>query len=99
MATKKTTKKTTKPVVKKTTSKHSSKTDDKTLVIVGLLLNVLIWPGLGTLINKDISKGVIQMILFVIAVPLSFILIGIPLLLGVWIWALLTSVKQLQAAE
>ncbi|MFP4523065.1 MAG: hypothetical protein ACOCQQ_00645 [Candidatus Nanoarchaeia archaeon] len=95
MVTKKTTKKTT---TVKTKSASVAKYD-KTLTIVGLLLNVLFWPGLGTLINKDTQKGIIQMVLFIVSIPLMFVLIGFPLALGIWIWALVTSINQLNLAE
>ena len=35
----------------------------KEIHIIGLVLNI-IWPGLGTLVNKKITKGLIQMFFF-----------------------------------
>lgn len=59
--------------------------------IIGLVLNVISIPGLGTLISGKITIGIIQMIISIISLPLMFILIGIPFFIGVWIWALVTS--------
>lgn len=89
---------------KKSTKKPAKATapvkkNDKTLAIVGLLLNVLIWPGLGTIINKEVGKGILQMVLILISIPLMFVLVGFPLAIGVWIWALITSINQLNNAE
>lgn len=67
--------------------------------IVGLIFNVLIWPGLGTIVGGETGTGIIQMIAAIISIPLIFILIGIPLLIGVWIWALISSIRQIKKAE
>lgn len=64
------------------------------LVSVGF--NTFFWPGLGTLISGRTKIGIIQMVLGVISVPLMLILIGFPLLFGVWIWALVSSIKILK---
>lgn len=85
--------------MKTNSKKKSNDSTDKILAIVGLIVNMFFWAGLGTLIGGDIKTGIIQMILFAIAIPLSFILIGIPLLIGVWIWALVSSIKQIQSAN
>ena len=69
--------------------------NNKILPIIGLLVNLFIWPGLGTLIGGDVSSGIIQMILMLVGAVLSFILIGIPIVIIVWIWALVSSIKQL----
>ena len=82
-----------------TTKKSEEKATKKTLAIVGLILNVIIWPGLGTIIGGDVGKGIGQMVLFLISIPLIFILIGIPLLIGVWIWALVSSINQIKRSE
>lgn len=46
------------------------------IAIVGLILNIIIWPGLGTLICKKYVNGIIQMIIYIVA----FILFLIPLI-------------------
>jgi len=67
--------------------------------IGGLVINVLFWPGLGTIIGGETKIGVWQMVLFAIGAILSFILIGIPLAIGIWIWALVSSINQIKASE
>ncbi len=72
---------------------------NKTLAIVGLVLNIFIWPGLGTIVGGEVGKGMIQMILFLIGVPLIFVIIGIPMVILIWIWAIASSLNQIKRAE
>jgi hypothetical protein len=72
---------------------------DKTIAIVGLVLNIIILPGLGTVIGGGEERrktGIIQLVLAIISYPLMFVLIGFPLLLGVWIWALVTGLQMIK---
>ncbi|MEK6878020.1 MAG: hypothetical protein AABY22_00350 [Nanoarchaeota archaeon] len=69
------------------------------LAIVALLLNILILPGLGSLIGGRTRTGIIQLILVVVSIPLLFILVGIPLLIAVWIWALITGIQIIKGAR
>ena len=69
------------------------------IAIAALLLNILILPGLGSLIGGRTTEGVIQLVLFIVGIPLSFVLIGIPLVIAMWIWALVTSVQIIKEAE
>ena len=69
------------------------------IAIAALLLNILVLPGLGSLIGGRTTEGIIQLVLFIIAIPLSFILIGIPLLIAMWIWALVTGIQIIKEAE
>jgi TM2 domain-containing membrane protein YozV len=80
------------------TAPAAGSSDKKTWAIVGLVVNVLLMPGLGTVIAGDTTTGVKQIILFLIGVLLSLVLIGIPLVIAAWIWALISSINQLQAA-
>ncbi len=81
----------------KSTSKKS-----KALPIVGLLINILILPGLGTLIGGGSSRkksGIIQLILSIIALALIFsvlgMFIGIPLWFAMWIWSIVVMAKAI----
>src|SRR3989344_3305382 len=105
MATKKKTIK--RKVTKKKTAMSSEKTmkrdmqkksmsTQKVLTIIGLAVNVLFWPGLGTLIGGNTKKGIIQMILFVLGAVLSLVIIGIPIAIAIWIWALVSSIQQIK---
>jgi hypothetical protein len=66
--------------------------------VVGLLLN-LPMPGVGSLVAGKTREGMLQLILSVVALPLCAILIGIPMLVGIWFWALMTSVRALNEAK
>ncbi|MGH9129379.1 MAG: hypothetical protein ACRDY2_10575 [Acidimicrobiales bacterium] len=39
------------------------------------------------------ASGVIQLVLWLISIPLFFVIIGFPLYLGVWIWALVVGIQ------
>lgn len=67
------------------------------LAIAGLIVNLFI-PGLGSIIGGRTSTGVIQLVLYIISWPLSIILIGIPLMLAMWIWALVTGIQMVKEA-
>jgi hypothetical protein len=61
--------------------------------VIGIIVNIF-FPGVGTLIVGKISTGVIQIILSIIAGILIFTgflsIIGMPMLIIVWIWSLVT---------
>lgn len=75
-------------------SKKNKKKLTKGLAIVALLLNIIIWPGLGTLIARKFSKGVMQMILAFIGFALSYVMNAALLIVVIaWIWALISGIK------
>lgn len=41
------------------------------------------------------GTGILQIILSIIAIPLWFVLIGFPLSIAVWIWAVVLAAQQL----
>lgn len=61
--------------------------------VIAIIINIF-FPGVGTLIVGKIGTGVTQIILTIIAVIMNFTgllsIIGIPLAIGVWIWALVS---------
>lgn len=65
------------------------------MAIAALLLNILVWPGLGSLVAGK-SIGWAQGFLFLGGLILSLILIGIPMLIGAWIWGLVTGIQLIQ---
>jgi DNA-directed RNA polymerase subunit RPC12/RpoP/TM2 domain-containing membrane protein YozV len=73
---------------------------NSTAAIVGIIINIIFWPGLGTIIGGDVGIGVIQMVLYVFGWLCIFTLIGaiigIPLVIAMWIWALVSSINQLR---
>lgn len=61
--------------------------------MLALVLNFF-FPGVGTLVLGQVPTGLIQITLDLIAIPLSFILIGIPLALATWIWGLVIAAQS-----
>jgi len=86
---------------KKTTKKRYStgKRNTRTLAAVALILNLIILPGLGTLIGGKTREGVLQIILVVVGVVLSIVFIGIPMVIAAWIWGLVSGVRLIQEAK
>ena len=68
------------------------------LAITTLILNVFILPGLGSLIAGRSKEGTWQLVLFVIGIPLIFLIVGIPLMLAMWIWGIVTAVQVVKQA-
>lgn len=69
------------------------------LAIAGLIINVIILPGLGSLIGGRKRDGVIQLVLYIVGIPLMFFfLLGLPLMIAMWIWALVTGIQMIRAA-
>ena len=83
---------------KKTKRTKKSKILKRNRAITALIVNLII-PGLGSIIGRKKHEGLVQLILFIISIPLLIILIGIPLLVAMWLWALITSVQIILEAE
>ena len=66
--------------------------------VAAMVLNVII-PGSGSLVAGRVAVGVVQLLLWVIGVPLSFVLIGIPMVLAAWIWSLVTGIQILEESR
>lgn len=91
-------KKTAKPVAKPVAKK---KNDNVGLKVLGLVLNIVILPGLGTLIGggkKRQTEGTIQLILAVIGWVLLVTIIGAviggPLLFIAWVWGIVAMARS-----
>lgn len=63
--------------------------------VLGLVLSFLL-PGLGSMVNGEVGKGCIILGLYALGWILSIILIGIPLLIGAWIWGLVDGYQSAQ---
>ncbi len=61
---------------------------------LAIIVNIFL-PGIGTLIVKKYSQGIIQIVLGIIAAILTLTgilsIVGIPLAFGVWIWAIVSA--------
>ncbi len=66
--------------------------------ILALILNIIIWPGLGSLVVGE-KVGWAQGFLFLAGIPLSIVIIGIPMLIGAWIWGIVTGAQLLSRAS
>ncbi len=70
------------------------------LAIAGFILNVLVLPGLGTIVVGDTKTGIWQLVLFIIGIPLILaFFIGIPIMIAAWIWALVSSINSVKKAK
>ena len=75
---------------------------EKNMAIVGLVLNVIILPGLGTLIgggSKYRTQGIWQLIVAIVSIPLMLLVIGFFSWAAMWIWALITGIKMIQESS
>lgn len=63
---------------------------------LGIIVNIFL-PGIGTLFVKKWGQAIAQIILGTIGAGLSVTgiggIIGLPLLIGVWIWSIVTVVN------
>lgn len=75
------------------------KKPSEAIAIAALLLNILVLPGLGTIIAGRTSTGTTQLVLFLIGIPLTLILIGIPLMIGAWIWGIVTGIQLVKESQ
>lgn len=66
--------------------------------VTAMVLNVVL-PGTGSLIAGRITVGVVQLAMWVVALPLCFVLIGFPLALASWIWSLVTGIQILEESK
>ena len=76
-----------------------SKKISPSIAILALLLNILLIPGVGSLVGGRTTAGVWQLILFLVGIPLSFVIVGIPMIGIAWIWGLVTGIQIVKEAE
>lgn len=65
---------------------------------ISLLVSFFI-PGVGSMINGNIGKGVGILVGYVVGFLLSFILIGLPVMLGMWVWGLVDAYRGAEEAN
>ncbi len=70
--------------------------DEKTMAILVLVINLFI-PGLGSIIGKR-KEGVWQLVLYVVGLVTSIFFIGIFLILGAWVWGIISGINALKEA-
>ena len=69
--------------------------EEKSVVLAAILS--FLFPGLGHLYNGLTKKGVSFIIAYIISAVLILLVIGFVLVLIVWIWALIDSIKTTEA--
>lgn len=80
-------------------AQRSRKRIGQGMAIACLLLNILIIPGLGSLLGGKKKEGTWQLVLALVGFVLSFILIGFPVIIAAWIWGLVTGINLVQEAD
>ena len=69
---------------------------EETMKILAIILNFL-FPGIGTLVVRKFTTGIIQVVLVVLGGILTatgvLAIIGIPLVLGALVWSIITVVR------
>jgi len=58
--------------------------------VLALLVSFFI-PGVGSMMNGEAGKGIGILIGYVVSWVLTFAIIGIPMLLGFWIWGMIDA--------
>jgi len=93
---------TRKPVARPPLKKAPKKGVKLALAIAGLVINVAILPGLGSLIAGKIRTGVLQLIFlllgFLLTITVVGAILGIPLMIAIWVWSIVTGIKAIQEA-
>ncbi len=62
---------------------------------LGVILSFFI-PGVGSIVNGSTGRGVTILALYILGWILALFLIGIPLLVGAWIWGLVDGYLSAQ---
>jgi TM2 domain-containing membrane protein YozV len=62
---------------------------------LGVILSFFI-PGVGSMVNGSVGRGVIILVCYLIAWVFTFVLIGIPFLIGTWIWGMVDGYLSAQ---
>ena len=65
--------------------------------VISVIVNIF-FPGIGSIIVGKIGTGIAQLILYIVGALLSLTailaIIGVPLMIGVWIWAIVTAASS-----
>ena len=92
---------------------QARKKPSQAIAIVALLINLLILPGLGSIIGGRNKEGIFQLslliggtVIFIIGIPLLIVLVGMPLIalgtimaFAAWVWGIVTGVQLIRESE
>ncbi|MDH5721566.1 MAG: hypothetical protein OEZ13_13245 [Spirochaetia bacterium] len=74
-----------------------------TVAVIALILNLLFFPGVGSLLGGKVKAGIIQIFLFFICFILIFTIIGAviayPFMFCIWVWGIVISVGFIKNAQ
>jgi TM2 domain-containing membrane protein YozV len=66
---------------------------------LGLFLNAMVCPGVGSLIGGRTGAGVAQLSLFLIGLPLAVLHVGLPLIMVAWVWGIATGAAMISESH
>jgi TM2 domain-containing membrane protein YozV len=72
------------------------------MAVAALLLNVLLWPGLGSLVAGEPvgwAQGFLNLLGLILVFTIIGIFIGVPLMIAMWIWGLVTGIQLVNRAS
>ncbi|MFH1331739.1 MAG: hypothetical protein ABIH63_00450 [archaeon] len=73
------------------------------LAIAGLIINIVLLPGLGSVIAGKTKTGLWQLLLIVLGIVFTLTvigaIIGVPLIFIAWIWGIVTGVQVVKEAS
>jgi hypothetical protein len=67
--------------------------------VASMFLNAMVCPGVGSLVGGKTGTGLAQLSLFLIGLPLAVIAVGLPLVLGAWVWGIATGAQLIAEAR
>ena len=62
---------------------------------IALLVSFFV-PGVGSMMNGDVGEGVAFLGVYVFGIVLSACLIGLPIMVGAWIWSMIHAYQGAQ---
>jgi hypothetical protein len=73
------------------------------MAAIGIALNILVLPGLGSLIMTRYVPGIGQLVLFIVGVLLCLSKLGVDtggaMVMGAWIWGLVSGISAILDAD
>ena len=76
--------------VNKTTTNNN--TEAKSKIVAGILALFLGYLGVHNFYLGYTGKAVTQLLLYILGIPLCFVLVGIPMILGAGIWSFVEAI-------
>lgn len=67
--------------------------------VASMFLNAMVCPGVGSLVGGKTGTGLAQLTLFLIGLPLAVIAVGVPLIVGAWVWGIATGAQLIAEAR